>query len=120
MLELWVLQQLSVTCQLRLYGGKKISCLTSTFEQKVYVGICDTFILMIENSNFLKTRKFTTGGANIAECFLGRLKTPAFVISASYHTCYRTPLLYQQTSDTFARWHIEPLSTIYSESMKVL
>jgi hypothetical protein len=34
----------------------------------------------------------------------GRLKTPAFVISDSYHTC--TPPLHLMTSDTFARWHI--------------
>jgi hypothetical protein len=37
---------------------KKISRLTSTFEQEVYIGICDTFIRIIETSNFLKTRKF--------------------------------------------------------------
>jgi hypothetical protein len=37
---------------------KKISRLTSTFEQEVYIGICDTLIRIIETSNFLKTRKF--------------------------------------------------------------
>jgi hypothetical protein len=57
MLELLILQQPSVTCELRLYGGK-ISRLTSTFEQEVYIEICDTFIRINETSNFLKTRKF--------------------------------------------------------------